>query len=166
MARSQPLSGGLILTLQGYGALAREVAYGERYRVDILLRSPDKPPCYVEVKNAHLMREAGLAEFPDSVTARGAKHLAELSKLVGTGARAVMLFLVHCGDAEAFALAYDLDPNYVRAFDAAADQGVEAMAGACALSIDGLLAPAPHSSPPAALRHAVAAAIAHRHISP
>jgi sugar fermentation stimulation protein A len=156
MARSQPLSGGLILTLQGYGALAREVAYGERYRVDILLRSPDKPPCYVEVKNAHLMREAGLAEFPDSVTARGAKHLAELSKLVGTGARAVMLFLVQCGDAEAFALAYDLDPNYARAFDAVA----------CALSIDGLLAPTPHSSPPAALRHAVAAGIAHRHISP
>jgi DNA-binding sugar fermentation-stimulating protein len=85
----------------------------------------------VEVKNAHLMREAGLAEFPDSVTARGAKHLAELSKLVGTGARAVMLFLVQRGDAEAFALAYDLDPNYVRAFDAAADQGVEAMAVAC-----------------------------------
>ena len=89
------------------------------------------------------MREAGLAEFPDSVTARGAKHLAELSKLVGTGARAVMLFLVQRGDAEAFALAYDLDPNYVRAFDAAADQGVEAMAVACALSIDGLLPPRP-----------------------
>jgi DNA-binding sugar fermentation-stimulating protein len=75
---------GLISALRGYGALAREVAYGERCRIDILLRSPDKPPCYVEVKNAHLMREAGLAEFPDSVTARGAKHLAELAKLVGT----------------------------------------------------------------------------------
>lgn len=134
---------GLIPTLQGYGALAREVASGERCRIDILLRSPDTPPCYVEVKNAHLMREAGLAEFPDSVTARGAKHLAELAKLIHTGARAVMLFLVQRGDAEAFALARDLDPNYARAFDAAVNQGVEAMALACALSIDGLLPPRP-----------------------
>ena len=97
----------------------------------------------MEVKNADPVREAGLAEFPDSVTARGAKHLAELAKLVHTGARAVMLFLVQRGEAEAFALARDLDPNYARAFDAAVNQGVEAMALACALSIDGLLPPRP-----------------------
>ncbi|MGZ5849441.1 MAG: DNA/RNA nuclease SfsA, partial [Methyloceanibacter sp.] len=155
---------GLISALWGYGALAREVAYGERCRIDILLRSPDKPPCYVEVKNADPVREAGLAEFPDSVTARRANHLAELAKLVGTGTRAVMLFLVQRGDAEVFALARDLDPNYARAFDAAVRQGVEAMAIACALSIDGLLLPRPIPLLLRALRHAVANAIAHRHI--
>jgi sugar fermentation stimulation protein A len=132
---------GLIPGLQGYGSLTREVAYGDGCRIDILLRSPDKPPCYVEVKNAHLMRKAGLAEFPDSVTARGAKHLVELAKLVGMGARAVMLYLVQRDDADAFTLAGDLDPNYARAFDAAVAQGVEAMAFACALSLDGLLPP-------------------------
>jgi hypothetical protein len=79
---------GLIPGLQGYGSLAREVAYGDGCRIDILLRSPDKPACYVEVKNAHLMRKAGLAEFPDSVTARGAKHLAELAKLARGHGRA------------------------------------------------------------------------------
>jgi sugar fermentation stimulation protein A len=132
---------GLIPGLQGYGSLTREVAYGDGCRIDILLRSPDKPACYVEVKNAHLMRKAGLAEFPDSVTARGAKHLVELAKLVGMGARAVMVYLVQRGDADAFTLAHDLDPNYARAFDAAVAQGVEAMAFACALSLDGLLSP-------------------------
>ena len=61
--------------------------YGKNSRIDILLESPDSPPCYVEVKNVHLMRKAGLAEFPDSITARGAKHLDELSDMVAQGAR-------------------------------------------------------------------------------
>jgi sugar fermentation stimulation protein A len=55
----------------------------------------------------------------------------------------VILFLVQRGDAEAFALARDLDPNYARAFYAAVSQGVEAIAVACALFIDGLLPPHP-----------------------
>ncbi|WP_083240628.1 DNA/RNA nuclease SfsA [Methyloceanibacter methanicus] len=66
--------------------LRREVRYGGNSRIDILLEDEARPPCYVEIKNVHLMREAGLAEFPDSVTARGAKHLAALSGMVAAGA--------------------------------------------------------------------------------
>ena len=33
----------------------------------------------------HLSRKHGLAEFPDSVTERGAKHLAEMSDMVRDG---------------------------------------------------------------------------------
>ena len=56
-------------------------------------------------------RQRGLSEFPDSVTARGARHLAELSDMVAAGHRAAMLYLVHRGDTSAFSLARDMDPE-------------------------------------------------------
>ncbi|MDJ0513283.1 MAG: DNA/RNA nuclease SfsA [Methyloceanibacter sp.] len=129
---------GLIPELSGYGSLRREVRYGGNSRVDILLENESRPPCYVEIKNVHLMRKAGLAEFPDSVTARGAKHLAELSGMVAAGARAVMVYFIQRGDAEAFSLADDLDPTYAAAFQRARAIGVEALAVAANVSLIGL----------------------------
>ena len=124
----------LISELTGYDDLRREVKYGTNSRVDILLEAPNKPPCYVEVKNVHLMRTPGLAEFPDSVTVRGAKHMHELAKVVESGGRAVLVFLVQRNDAENLAIARDIDSNYGAAFDAARDAGVEIISYACALS--------------------------------
>ena len=105
--------------------------YGRNSRVDLLLEDPKRAPCYVEVKNVHLMRETGLAEFPDAVTARGAKHLDELAAMVAAGCRAVMLFLIQIGSAERFTLAADIDPTYARAFARARAAGVEALAYRC-----------------------------------
>jgi sugar fermentation stimulation protein A len=85
----------------------------------------------VEVKNVHLNRTAGLAEFPDSVTSRGEKHLNEMAEMVRTGKRAVMVYLVQRNDCDRFALASDYDPAYVEAFKAAKTAGVEAIALAC-----------------------------------
>jgi sugar fermentation stimulation protein A len=96
-----------------------------------LLEHASRPPCYLEVKNVHMMRQPGLAEFPDSVTARGARHLDELAAMVAAGARAVMLFVVQIGSSTAFALARDIDPAYGRAFDKARAAGVEAIAYTC-----------------------------------
>jgi sugar fermentation stimulation protein A len=123
-----------IRKLSGYSSLRREVKYGAASRIDILLEDAKKGRCYVEIKNVHLMRTAGLAEFPDCVTARGVKHLRELSQMVAEGHRAVMLFLIQRGDAKRFALARDLDPGYAEAFRLAAAAGVEAMAFACRMS--------------------------------
>lgn len=134
---------GLIPELSGYASMRREVRYGRGSRVDILLEHESRPPCYVEIKNVHLMRAAGLAEFPDSVTARGAKHLAELSRVVAAGARAVMVYFVQRGDAEAFALAEDIDPAYAAAFRSAASAGVEALAVTSVVSLAGLALPQP-----------------------
>ncbi len=132
------IEAGQIEELGGYGNLRREVKYGENSRIDILLEDETKPLCYVEIKNVHLMRDAGLAEFPDSVTARGAKHLNELSQMVRDGHRAVMVYLVQRDDAKRFALARDIDKNYAAAFDAAREVGVEALAYDCRLTPEGI----------------------------
>jgi len=137
------LAAGAIPELAGYPSLRREVKYGKNSRVDFLLEAPDCPPCYVEIKNVHLMRTPGLAEFPDAVTARGAKHLDELGDAVAAGARAVMLFLIQIGSATRFALARDIDPRYGAAFDRARARGVEAMAWRCVVGCDGIDVAAP-----------------------
>jgi sugar fermentation stimulation protein A len=130
---AEAIEGGRIAELTGYDGLRREVKYGKNSRIDILLESVGKPPCYVEVKNVHLMREPGLAEFPDSVTARGAKHLDELAEMVSGGARAVMMFLVQRDDAARFSLAADIDPHYVERYRAAHGAGVETLIYCCKL---------------------------------
>src|SRR5215470_17399296 len=132
------IADGAIVELAGYAAIRREVKYGRSSRVDFLLEQAGRPPCYVEVKNVHLMRRPGLAEFPDAVTKRGAKHLGELADMVAQGHRAVMLFLIQIGSARRFQLARDIDPRYGQAFDLARRAGVEAIAYRCGISRDGI----------------------------
>jgi len=128
------IADGAIEELRGYSSLRREVRYGRNSRVDFLLEQQGKPSCFVEVKNVHLMRKTALAEFPDAVTARGAKHLEELAAMVTQGHRAMMVFLIQIGSADRMALARDIDPRYGAAFDGARAQGVEAIAYRCTIS--------------------------------
>ena len=132
------LAAGAIPELTGYASIRREVKYGRNSRVDFLLESAGRPPCYVEIKNVHLMRRAGLAEFPDARTERGAKHLDELGDMVAAGARAVMLYLIQIGSSQRFGLARDIDPKYAAAFDRARGRGVEAIAWKCRIACDGI----------------------------
>jgi sugar fermentation stimulation protein A len=121
-----------------YPDIRREVRYGKNSRVDFLLEGGGLPPCYLEVKNVHMMRSPGRAEFPDAVTMRGAKHLDELAAMAKTGARAAMLYLVQIGSAKSVSLAQDIDPAYKKAFDRALAGGVEAFALTCRISTDGI----------------------------
>ena len=125
-----------IAELTGYEKRQREVRYGRNSRIDILLTGAGRPDTFVEIKNVHLSRRQGLAEFPDSVTARGAKHLAELADMAAAGHRAVMLFLIQRSDAQRFTVAGDVDPVYAAAFDQARDAGVEMLAYGCRLTTD------------------------------
>jgi sugar fermentation stimulation protein A len=134
----EALAVGAIKELADYDRVRREVKYGVNSRVDFLLEHDARPPCYVEIKNVHLMRAKGLAEFPDAVTARGAKHLDELAAMVAAGHRAVMLFLIQIGSAERFSLARDIDAAYGKAFDRARAAGVEALAYRCRLTREAL----------------------------
>ena len=129
--------------LRAYRSVRREVRYGRNCRVDFLLEAPGCAPCYLEIKNVHLMRQAGFAEFPDCVTARGAKHLDELAGMVAAGARAILLFVIQIGSAAKFSLARDIDPGYAVAFDRARARGVEALAWRCELSEHAIAIEAP-----------------------
>ena len=135
---AEALAAGAIAELAGYPVIRREVKYGRASRIDFLLEAPDRAPCYVEIKNVHLMRASGLAEFPDAKTVRGAKHLDELGDMVEAGARAVMLYLIQIGSASRFKLARDIDPKYGAAFDRARARGVEALAWRCRITHEGI----------------------------
>ena len=119
----------------GYAGLRREVKYGVNSRIDILLEDPNRPPCYLEIKNCHL-RRGELAEFPDAVTARGAKHMGELAAMAEAGNRAIVMYVVQRMDCPAFALADDIDPGYAAALKDAIGRGVEALAYSCRLNTD------------------------------
>jgi hypothetical protein len=86
---AEAVAAGRIPELRGYPTLRREVGYGRASRVDPLLEAPGRPICYVEAKNVTL-RRGRLAEFPDCVTKRGSKHLAEVAAMARDGHRAVM----------------------------------------------------------------------------
>ncbi|MEX3313901.1 DNA/RNA nuclease SfsA [Sulfitobacter sp. PS-8MA] len=117
-----------VAPLAAYTEVRPEVKYGENSRIDFLLRGEGLPDAYVEVKSVTLSRRAGLAEFPDSVTARGAKHLGELAKMAQAGQRAVLLYLVQRTDCRQMQLAADIDPTYAAAFEAARAAGLETYA--------------------------------------
>jgi sugar fermentation stimulation protein A len=125
---------GRIGSLRGYADLRREQKYGRNSRIDFLLTDPDRPTTYVEVKNVHFSREAGLAEFPDTETARGAKHLEELGDMVEQGHRAVMLYVVQRDGCKRLRICRDLDPRYGAAYARARQRGVEALAVGCHIS--------------------------------
>jgi sugar fermentation stimulation protein A len=137
---AEAITAGLVPELAGYGILRHEVKYGKNSRIDILLEKACPPSCYVEVKNAHLFRRPGEVEFPDCVTERGTKHLAELSAMVRQGHRAAMVYLVQAAFPDRLSLASDLDGNYVRAFKAARKAGVEAYALCCNVSTSAITA--------------------------
>ena len=124
----------VIADLQGYADVRREVRYGAASRVDFVLGGAGRRDCYVEVKSVTLSRTPGLAEFPDSVSARGARHMDELAQMAAQGARAVVLFVIQRGDCRRFAIAADLDPAYDAALRRARQAGVEMLVHGCTVS--------------------------------
>ncbi len=139
---AEAIAGGLFPQLAGYSAIRREVRYGaENSRIDLLLEAPSRRPVYVEVKNVTLSRRSGVAEFPDAVTARGAKHLRELARLARSGrAEAAMIYLVQRADASVFTLAEDIDPAYMKEWLRARRAGVRMLAAACSVSPEEIVA--------------------------
>ena len=131
---AEAILAGRVPELAGYPRVRREVKYGKNSRIDLLLEADERPSCYVEVKNVHLLRTQYVAEFPDCKTDRGVKHLGELAQAVREGYRAVMFFLIQRNDARQMRLAVDLDSTYAANFEIACKAGVEALAYCCTLT--------------------------------
>ncbi|MGB8815127.1 MAG: DNA/RNA nuclease SfsA [Paracoccaceae bacterium] len=131
----EALRGGLVPGFEGYGLVRAEVPFGVGSRVDFVLSGPGE--VHLEVKSVTL-RRGGWAEFPDSVTARGVRHLQALMDLAQAGRRAVLLFLVARQGCVGVRVAADLDPAYARAFDAARAAGVEVLALGTTIGLQGV----------------------------
>jgi len=126
---AEAIEAGVIGELSGYGTIRREVAFGEeRSRIDLVLESPGRAACYVEVKNVTAAVADGVALFPDAVSARGTKHLRELMRLKEKGLRPVLVFCVQRGDVGEVRPADAIDPLYGRTLREAVAAGVEVVA--------------------------------------
>jgi sugar fermentation stimulation protein A len=134
---AEALAAGTIAELAGYDDVRREVPAGES-RLDFELTAARRPRCLVEVKTVTMDAGGGTSTFPDSVTARGARHLGELVALRRAGHRAVLFFCTARADAVRVTPADDIDPTYGAALRQAADAGVEVLAYRCAIATDGL----------------------------
>ncbi len=126
----EAIEGGLIEELQGYAAIRQEVRYGqESSRIDLLLTGhPQRPDCYVEIKNVTTCDGDGLGWFPDAVSTRASKHLRELMQVVADGQRGVVLFCIQRDDVQGLRPADEIDPVYGQTLRQAIAAGVEAMA--------------------------------------
>ena len=131
------IEAGAILALAGHDGLRAEVPYGAGSRVDFLLTHGTRDT-YVEVKSVTLSRSAGLAEFPDSVTARGARHLDDLADMARAGHGAVLFYLVQRTDCSAVEVAADIDPTYAAALARARAGGVRVLAHAARIDPVGI----------------------------
>ncbi|RPH95721.1 MAG: DNA/RNA nuclease SfsA [Calditrichaeota bacterium] len=125
---------GQIPELTGYSNIQTEVKYGENSRIDLLLSNGEKR-CYVEIKSVTLVEDK-IAYFPDAVSTRGQKHLAELKNVVEQGHRAVLLFLVQRNDAEFFKPETAIDPDFAAGLKDASEHGVEILVYLANVSIE------------------------------
>jgi sugar fermentation stimulation protein A len=134
---TEALEGGVVRELGGFDELRREVRFGDRSRIDFLL-SRGGEHTYVEVKSVTLDAGDGVSAFPDSLTARGTRHLHELVAAVETGHGAALLFCAQRGGTRAVRPADEIDPAYGQALRRARESGVAILAYACEVSLDGV----------------------------
>lgn len=136
----EALSNKLIPCFEEYDQITPEFTYEKGTRFDFKLEKDHSQPLMLEVKNVHLARpdgpNPGAMEFPDSVTARGTKHLEILTRIAQEGGKAAMLYVIQRGDGDRFTLAADIDPVYAEAFKNACAAGVIIEAWQCRVSLE------------------------------
>jgi sugar fermentation stimulation protein A len=112
-----------------------EVKFSDKTRFDFLI-SDNKEKCFLEVKNVTLSRKDEIAEFPDAITSRGAKHLKELIIAKQRGFESYILYLIQREDCKSFRIAKDIDEDYKIAFDKALKKGVKIICYDCKISTE------------------------------
>ena len=122
-----------IKNLIKFNNIKTEVKFSDKTRFDFLIFNNNEK-CFLEVKNVTLKRENKIAEFPDSITSRGTKHLKELIKAKKRGFESYMLYLIQREDCESFKIAKDIDQEYKITFNEALKNGVKVLCYDCKLS--------------------------------
>ena len=116
-----------------FNDIRSEVKFSDNTRFDFLLLN-NKEKCFLEVKNVTLVREKKIAEFPDSITSRGTKHLNELCNAKKKGYQSYILYLIQREDCDSFKIAEDIDEEYKAAFSKALKSGVKILCYDCKLN--------------------------------
>ena len=127
----------LIKELSNFLEIKPETKYGTNTRFDFLIIDK-KIKAFLEVKNVTLSRKKKLAEFPDSVTSRGLKHINELVNAGKKNYKIYILFLVQRDDCDSFSIAKDIDPNYSIALRKAVKNNLNVLCYDCKFSTKGI----------------------------
>ena len=117
--------------------IQKEVKYNQNTRFDFLIKK-NKFKFFVEVKNVTLSRKKGLAEFPDAITLRGAKHIKELMDATEKGYKAFILFVIQRDDCKNFSIAKDIDNEYSKLLTLASKNKVKVLCYDCKFSTKGI----------------------------
>ena len=129
----EALKKGKIKSLINYHNIKSEVKFSDSTRFDFLI-SNDNKKCFLEVKNVTLVRNNNIAEFPDAITSRGAKHLRELVNAKKKGYESCILYLIQREDCKILKIAKDIDEKYKDFFDSALKNGVKILCYDCKIS--------------------------------
>ena len=127
------LENNFIKELENNDLIKPEVFFNKETRFDFLIEKK-KQKSFVEVKNVTLFRDKNTAEFPDTVTSRGSKHLLTLIDAIKKGYKTYLLFLVQIQNMEYFKIAKDIDPEYYKNYLLAKKAGVNFLAYRCDIS--------------------------------
>ena len=114
-----------------------EVKFGKNTRFDFLI-SKNNYKAFIEVKNVTLSRNRGIAEFPDSITTRGAKHINELIKASKQGYKIYILYIIQRQDCKKFIIASDIDPEYSKLLSDAKKKKLNILCYDCKFNLKGI----------------------------
>ena len=125
---------------RGWELARSEVTVGGS-RFDFLLERPGGPRrtrrLLLEVKSVTLV-EDGVGLFPDAVTARGARHVMELTRLEAENWETAVLFVLQRDDATKIRAAAEIDPHFTRTLDEAEAAGVRVLGRRCRVDLEGI----------------------------
>ena len=127
------LSNNLIKEVVNNDSIKPEVYYDKETRFDFFIEKDNKK-IFLEVKNVTLFRNIKIAEFPDSITSRGSKHLKALIEASKKGFKTYLLFLIQIQGVESFTIAKDIDEEYYKNYLLAKKAGVNFLAYRCKIS--------------------------------
>ena len=114
-----------------------ETKFSDNTRFDFLVTKKSSKT-FIEVKNVTLSRINGLAEFPDSITSRGLKHINELIKASEKGYKIYILYLIQRDDCKSFKIAEDIDPEYSKSLSKAVKKKLKVLCYDCKFSTKGI----------------------------